>query len=36
MECPDYEKCGEFAFYPCRLCHDAVKFDAELDPKKNH
>jgi RING finger and CHY zinc finger domain-containing protein 1 len=36
MECPDYDKCGELAFYSCRLCHDADKFDAELDPKKNH
>ena len=36
MECPDYAKCGEGSFWPCRLCHDAIHLEAEMDPKKNH
>jgi len=36
MECPDYKRCGKGKFYPCRLCHDEIHFDNELDPKKNH
>ena len=23
-------------FFPCRLCHDKVHFEEEMDPKKNH
>jgi len=36
MECPDYQRCGKGAFYACRLCHDEIHFDEEMDPKKNH
>ena len=36
MECPDYERCGKGKFYPCRLCHNEIHFEKELDPKKNH
>ena len=23
-------------WYTCRLCHDAIHYDTEYDPKKNH
>ena len=36
MECPDYQRCGKRSFYPCRLCHDTIHFEQQLDPKKNH
>ncbi len=30
-QCP---KCEEF--FPCRLCHNLVKYEGEKDPKKAH
>jgi len=34
LRCPDDICKG--AFYPCRLCHDEVHHEAEMNPKKNH
>ena len=34
MQCP-HPIC-EGKFYPCRLCHDEVHYDAETDMRKNH
>ena len=34
MQCPSPICAGKF--YPCRLCHDEVHLEAELDQKKNH
>ena len=33
MECAE---CGVGKFYRCRLCHDEVHYEEEIDPKKNH
>lgn len=30
-KCPECEE-----FFPCRLCHDDVKYYNEFNPKKNH
>ena len=33
-QCPDEICAGKF--WPCRLCHDEVCYEQEMNPKKNH
>ena len=36
VECPDYAHCGKESFWPCRMCHDKVKYDECLDHTMLH